>query len=68
MISTRLNELVHICRVKGQMNAVLPISLYDFEQLVQELREMNCLRALKALSQPLPTFGGLVISIEADCC
>ncbi len=67
MISTRLNELVHLCRSKGQMDDVLPISMADFNQLAKELKAMNCLRALKALSQPLPTFGGLVVSIEADC-
>ncbi|MCW8885243.1 MAG: hypothetical protein OQK12_08295 [Motiliproteus sp.] len=67
MISTRLYELVHTCRSKGQMNAVLPVSLSDFDQLLREMKEMNCLRALKALNQPLPTFAGLIISIEADC-
>ena len=68
MISTRLNELVHVCRCKGQMDAVLPVSMSDFSLLAQELKAMNCLRALKALMQPMPTFAGLVVSIEADCC
>ncbi len=67
MISTRLYELVHTCRCKGQMNSVLPVSMSDFNQLLKELKEMNCLRAVKALSQPLPTFAGLIVSIEGDC-
>ncbi len=66
MISTRIYELAHRCRSKGQMNDVLPVSLSDFKQLSEELLSMNCLRALQQLKQPLPQYCGLTLSIEAD--
>ncbi len=66
MISTRLYELVHAFRSKGQMHDALPISFSDFEQLIRELKEMNCLRALQALNQPVPCYCGLALAIEQD--
>ena len=66
MISTRIYELAHRCRSLGQMNEVLPMSLSDFRQLYQELSSMNCSRALAQLNQPVPSYCGLTLSIEAD--
>ncbi|MCW8884782.1 MAG: hypothetical protein OQK12_05935 [Motiliproteus sp.] len=66
MISTRIYELAHRCRTQGQMNEVLPMSLSDFRQLYSELTSMNCSRALAKLNKPLPSYCGLILSIEAD--
>ncbi|MEH6650891.1 MAG: hypothetical protein V7707_12760 [Motiliproteus sp.] len=66
MISTRLYELVHRLRSKGQINEALLIDRSDFERLQQELSNMHCLRALRALSQTSPSYGGMSLAIQED--
>lgn len=66
MISTRLYELVHRLRSQGQTNQALVIDRSDFEKLQQELSTMHCLRALRALSQPHPSYGGMPLAIQED--
>lgn len=66
MISTRLYELVHRLRSQGQIHQALVIDRSDFERLQQELSNMHCLRALRALSQSQPSYGGMALAIQEN--
>ncbi|RDE24542.1 hypothetical protein DV711_02845 [Motiliproteus coralliicola] len=64
MISTSLYELAHRLRSQGQANQALIIDRSDFESLQQELSNMHCLRALRALRQEHPSYGGMALVIQ----
>lgn len=64
MISIYLCELVHRFRGQGKMHETLLLNRSDFETLQTELAEMHCIRALRALSQPLPSYYGCPLAIQ----
>ena len=66
MISTYLYELVHRLRSQGKVQQTLLVNRSEFEQLKSELQQMHCRRALQALRQPHPVYGGLPLAIQED--
>ena len=65
LISTRLYERIHRLRCQGQMNETLLLNAHELEQLQTELGQMQCRRALQALNQPEPSFGGFKVVVKA---